>query len=174
MFIFASVVAVICLVMSITTIFMRNRLKPHLKGVLMGGAIFSLLGPPVGAIAFMIFIELGMVFDTHSHASAIVYFQAFIGFILVSYWIGSVPAWITGLLAGAPRLKLNVLTYLLIGTAGAALSFTYQMLILGQGFTEIQYEIDAGRFDQIILIGILPGFISGTVLAAIFCSRRVQ
>ena len=85
--------------------------------------IYSLFGPPLGTVSLTLFlIVVFHVVASEPLPSSNQFFRNMPEFFLGSYWVGGIPAILTGLLAMLLRLKRNLPGIAAVTAAGALLS----------------------------------------------------
>ena len=92
--------------------------------------IYSLFGPPLGIVSLILFL----IVEFHVVASEPLppsnqFFRNMPEFLLASYWVGGIPAILTGLLAMLLRLKRNLPGIAAVTAAGALLSVICQAIM---------------------------------------------
>ena len=92
--------------------------------------IYSLFGPPLGIVSLILFL----IVEFHVVASEPLppsnqFFRNMPEFFLASYWVGGIPAILTGLLAMLLRLKRNLPGIAAVTAAGALLSVICQAIM---------------------------------------------
>ena len=94
--------------------------------------IYSLFGPPLGIVSLILFIIVVLpVVASELPALSNQFFRNMPEFFLVSYWVGGIPAILTGLLAMLLRLKRNLPGIAAVTAAGALLSVIYPFIMFG-------------------------------------------
>ncbi|WP_153711263.1 hypothetical protein [Eikenella corrodens] len=92
--------------------------------------IYSLFGPPLGIVSLMLFIIVVLpVVESEPLALSNQFFRNMPEFFLASYWVGGIPAILTGLLAMLLRLKRNLPGIAAVTVAGALLSVICQAVM---------------------------------------------
>ena len=89
--------------------------------------IYSLFGPPLGAVLLL----LGSGLTDPNPEQAFQLIPIAILSIVSSYLVGSIPAFLTGLLAMLLRLKRNLPGIAAVTAAGALLSVIYPFIMFG-------------------------------------------
>ena len=92
--------------------------------------IYSLFGPPLGIVSLILFL----IVEFHVIASEPLppsnqFFRNMPKFFLAGYWVGGIPAFLTGLLAMLLRLKRNLPGIAAVTAAGALLSVICQAIM---------------------------------------------
>lgn len=94
--------------------------------------IYSLFGPPLGTVSLTLFlIVVFHVVASEPLPSSNQFFRNMPEFFLGSYWVGGIPAFLTGLLAMLLRLKRNLPGIAAVTAAGALLSVIYPFIMFG-------------------------------------------
>ena len=94
--------------------------------------IYSLFGPPLGIVSLILFIIVVLpVVASEPPALSNQFFRNMPEFFLASYWVGGIPAILTGLLAMLLRLKRNLPGIAAVTVAGALLSVICQAVMFG-------------------------------------------
>jgi hypothetical protein len=132
---------------------------------LKGSLYFGLVGPPVGALALTVATLARMAWRYQENPLAA--FDGIVGFALVSilfsWFMGAVPAVITGLLLGPFRWRFHQWRWCLAaGAVGAAMSGTG--LLMGGMPGEL------GRQSPGLLL-VFPGFVAAVLVARLFGVR---
>ncbi len=94
--------------------------------------IYSLFGPPLGIVSLILFLTV----EFHVVASEPLppsnqFFRNMPELFLASYWVGGIPAILTGLLAMLLRLKRNPPGIAAVTAAGALLSVICDAVMFG-------------------------------------------
>ena len=104
--------------------------------------IYSLFGPPLGIVSLILFIIVVLpVVASEPPALSNQFFRNMPEFFLTSYWVGGIPAILTGLLAMLLRLKRNLPGIAAVTAAGALLSVIYPSIMFGMSASS-----DSGLF----------------------------
>ena len=112
--------------------------------------IYSLFGPPLGAVLWMINLSLS---NPNPEQTFILLPLA----IVSSYLVGSIPAFLTGLLAMLLRLKRNLPGIAAVTAAGALLSVICDAVMFGMsGSAETWMLFGCGAAAAFVLSAFLP------------------
>ena len=106
--------------------------------------IYSLFGPPFGIVSLILFL----IVEFHVIASEPLppsnqFFRNMPKFFLAGYWVGGIPAFLTGLLAMLLRLKRNLPGIAAVTAAGALLSVICQA---------VMFDL-SGSSDNLLFLG---------------------
>ena len=112
--------------------------------------IYSLFGPPLGVVLWMINLSLS---NPNPEQTSILLPLA----IVSSYLVGGIPAFLTGLLAMLLRLKRNLPGIAAVTAAGALLSVISQAVMFGMlGSAENWMLLGCGAAAAFVLSAFLP------------------
>ena len=120
--------------------------------------IYSLFGPPLGIVPLILFV----IVEFHVVASEPLppsnqFFRNMPEFLLASYWVGGIPAILTGLLAMLLRLKRNLPGIAAVTAAGALLSVICQAVMFGMlGSADKWMFLGCGAAAAFVLSAFLP------------------
>ena len=120
--------------------------------------IYSLFGPPLGIVLLILFA----IVEFHVVASEPLppsnqFFRNMPEFFLASYWVGGIPAILTGLLAMLLRLKRNLPGIAAVTAAGALLSVICQVVMFGMsGSADDWIFLGCGAAAAFVLSVFLP------------------
>ena len=120
--------------------------------------IYSLFGPPLGIVSVMLFIIVVFhVVASEPLPPSNQFFRNMPEFFLTSYWVGGIPAILTGLLAMLLRLKRNLPGIAAVTAAGALLSVISQAVMFGMlGSAENWMLFGCGAAAAFVLSVFLP------------------
>ena len=94
--------------------------------------IYGLFGPPLGIVSLILFLTVEFhVVASEPLPSSNQFFRNMPEFFLASYWVGGIPAILTGLSAMLLRLKRNLPGIAAVTVAGALLSVICQAVMFG-------------------------------------------
>ena len=94
--------------------------------------IYSLFGPPLGIVFFILFIIVWLyVVASEPLSFSNQFFRNMPELLLDSYLVGGIPAFLTGLLAMLLRLKRNLPGIAAVTAAGVLLSVICQAIMFG-------------------------------------------
>ena len=94
--------------------------------------VYSLFGAPLGIVSLILFIIVVFhVVASEPLPSSNQFFRNMPEFFLASYWVGGIPAILTGLSAMLLRLKRNLPGIAAVTVAGALLSVICQAVMFG-------------------------------------------
>ena len=106
--------------------------------------IYSLFGPPLGIVSVMLFIIVVFhVVASEPLPPSNQFFRNMPELFLASYWVGGIPAILTGLLAMLLRLKRNLPGIAAVTAAGALLSVICQA---------VMFDL-SGSSDNLLFLG---------------------
>ena len=92
--------------------------------------IYSLFGPPLGIVSLILFLIVKFhVVASEPLPPSNQFFRNMPEFFLAGYWVGGIPAILTGLLAMLLRLKRNLPGIAAVTAAGALLSAICQAVM---------------------------------------------
>lgn len=135
-----------------------SKTKDSLKGAL----YFTVLGPPLGALAICLYLFFGSLFAGGSIDTAI-FGGLTMGlfFAMGSYLPGIVPAALTGLVCGPFRRHLKLWRYCLVAAiAGALIATVFSFVIISRQ-----------QSDNPFLFFALPGFFASLLVSRFFGMR---
>ena len=120
--------------------------------------IYSLFGPPLGTVSLTLFlIVVFHVVASEPLPSSNQFFRNMPEFFLGSYWVGGIPAILTGLLAMLLRLKRNLPGIAAVTAAGALLSVICDAVMFGMlGSAENWILFGCGAAAAFVLSVFLP------------------
>ena len=120
--------------------------------------IYSLFGPPLGTVSLTLFlIVVFHVVASEPLPSSTQFFRKMPEFFLGSYWVGGIPAILTGLLAMLLRLKRNLPGIAAVTAAGALLSVICDAVMFGMlGSAENWILFGCGAAAAFVLSVFLP------------------
>ena len=120
--------------------------------------IYSLFGPPLGIVSLILFIIVVLpVVASELPALSNQFFRNMPEFFLASYWVGGIPAILTGLLAMLLRLKRNLPGIAAVTAAGALLSVICQAVMFGMlGSADKWMFLGCGAAAAFVLSVFLP------------------
>ena len=120
--------------------------------------IYSLFGPPLGTVSLTLFlIVVFHVVASEPLPSSNQFFRNMPEFFLASYWVGGIPAILTGLLAMLLRLKRNLPGIAAVTAAGALLSVICDAVMFGMlGSAENWILFGCGAAAAFVLSVFLP------------------
>ena len=120
--------------------------------------IYSLFGPPLGTVSLTLFlIVVFHVVASEPLPSSNQFFRNMPEFFLGSYWVGGIPAILTGLLAMLLRLKRNLPGIAAVTAAGALLSVICYAVMFGMsGSAENWILFGCGTAAAFVLSVFLP------------------
>ena len=120
--------------------------------------IYSLFGPPLGIVSVMLFIIVVFhVVASEPLPPSNQFFRNMPELFLASYWVGGIPAILTGLLAMLLRLKRNLPGIAAVTAAGALLSVICDAVMFGMsGSAENWMLFGCGAAAAFVLSVFLP------------------
>lgn len=120
--------------------------------------IYSLFGPPLGIVSLILFIIVVLpVVASEPPALSNQFFRNMPEFFLASYWVGGIPAILTGLLAMLLRLKRNLPGIAAVTAAGALLSVICPSVMFGMsGPSDNGLFLGCGLAAAFVLSAFLP------------------
>jgi hypothetical protein len=139
----------------------RRAVVDSLKGAL----YFGLIGPPVGALALTVASLSRMGWEYQENPLAALYgvFGFALFSILFSWFMGVVPAAVTGLLLGPFRWRFHLWRWCLAAGVVGALVSSASLLVDG-------LPGELGRQSPGLLL-VFPGFVAGVLVARLFAVR---
>ena len=122
--------------------------------------IYSLFGPPLGIVSLILFLTV----EFHVVASEPLppsnqFFRNMPELFLASYWVGGIPAILTGLLAMLLRLKRNLPGIAAVTAAGALLSVICDAVMFGMSGSAVDWiflVLGCGAAAAFVLSVFLP------------------
>ena len=120
--------------------------------------IYSLFGAPLGIVLLMLFIIVVFhVVASEPLPPSNQFFRNMPELFLASYWVGGIPAILTGLLAMLLRLKRNLPGIAAVTAAGALLSVISQAVMFGMlGSADKWMFLGCGAAAAFVLSVFLP------------------
>lgn len=120
--------------------------------------IYSLFGPPLGIVFFILFIIVWLyVVASEPLSFSNQFFRNMPELLLDSYLVGGIPAILTGLLAMLLRLKRNLPGIAAVTAAGALLSVICQAVMFGMlGSADKWMFLGCGAAAAFVLSAFLP------------------
>ena len=120
--------------------------------------IYSLFGPPLGIVFFILFIIVWLyVVASEPLSFSNQFFRNMPELLLDSYLVGGIPAILTGLLAMLLRLKRNLPGIAAVTAAGALLSVICQAVMFGMlGSADKWMFLGCGAAAAFVLSVFLP------------------
>lgn len=119
--------------------------------------IYSLFGPPLGIVSLILFIIVVLpVVASEPPALSNQFFRNMPEFFLASYWVGGIPAILTGLLAMLLRLKRNLPGIAAVTAAGALLSVICQAVMFDLSGSDNWMFLGCGAAAAFVLSVFLP------------------
>ena len=119
--------------------------------------IYSLFGPPLGIVSVMLFIIVVFhVVASEPLPPSNQFFRNMPELFLASYWVGGIPAILTGLLAMLLRLKRNLPGIAAVTAAGALLSVICQAVMFDLSGSDNWMFLGCGAAAAFVLSVFLP------------------
>ena len=119
--------------------------------------IYSLFGAPLGIVLLILFLTVGLyVVASEPLPSSNQFFRNMPEFFLTSYWVGGIPAILTGLLAMLLRLKRNLPGIAAVTAAGALLSVISQAVMFDLSGSDNWMFLGCGAAAAFVLSVFLP------------------
>ena len=120
--------------------------------------IYSLFGPPLGIVFFILFIIVWLyVVASEPLSFSNQFFRNMPELLLDSYLVGGIPAFLTGLLAMLLRLKRNLPGIAAVTAAGALLSVICQVVMFDiPGSADNWIFLGCGAAAAFVLSAFLP------------------
>ena len=119
--------------------------------------IYSLFGPPLGIVSVMLFIIVVFhVVASEPLPPSNQFFRNMPELFLASYWVGGIPAILTGLLAMLLRLKRNLPGIAAVTAAGALLSVICQAVMFDLSGSDNWMFFGCGAAAAFVLSVFLP------------------
>jgi hypothetical protein len=137
-------------------------MKLKVRKLIKGGLFFGLFGPPIGSVPLAC-IAINAIFHSSSRDSISVP-SVILAFVLYSYLVGGIPAFVTGVIAGAVPDSHEWKRYCLaIGLVASVL-----VLLFGSAALFLLGVLKDVSYVRAFAFYAGPGFLSGTVMAALF------
>lgn len=122
--------------------------------------IYGLFGAPLGIVLLILFFTVGLyVVASEPLPSSNQVFRNMPELLLASYWVGGIPAILTGLLSMLLRLKRNLPGIAAVTAAGALLSVICQAVMFGMSGSS-----DNGLFFLFLGCGAAAAFVLSAFL----------
>ena len=119
--------------------------------------IYSLFGPPLGTVSLTLFlIVVFHVVASEPLPPSNQFFRNMPELFLASYWVGGIPAILTGLLAMLLRLKRNLPGIAAVTAAGALLSVICQAVMFDLSGSDNWMFLGCGAAAAFVLSVFLP------------------